>query len=79
LDYPECCTHGRIRRDAMLGHVEALPDEQELNAYSLTPSLLHKGDMHLTDVVIGRVEILQSLGNPPHQMRGQRHVLGLNV
>jgi hypothetical protein len=79
LDYPEGCIHGRIRRGATLGHVEALPDEQELKAYSLTPSLLHKGDVHLTDVVIGRVEVLESVGNPPHQMRGQRHMLGLNI
>jgi hypothetical protein len=79
LDYPECCIHGRIRRGTTLGYMEALADEQELNAYSLTPSLLHKGDTHLTDVVIGCVEVLQSLGNPSHQMRGQRHVLGLNV
>jgi hypothetical protein len=79
LDYPKCCIHGRIRRGATLGHVEALPDKQELNAYSFTPSLLHKGDTHLTDVVIERVEVLQALGNPPHQMRSQRHVLGLNI
>jgi hypothetical protein len=59
--------------------VEALPGEQELNADGITPSLLHKGDTRLTDVVIWCVEILQSLGNPPHEMRGQRHVLALNV
>jgi hypothetical protein len=46
--------------------MEALPDEQEINAYSLTPSFLHKGDTHLIDIVIGRVEVLQSLGNPSH-------------
>jgi hypothetical protein len=79
LDYPKCCIHGRIRRSATLGHVKALPNEQKLNTYSLTPSLLYKGDTHLTDVVIGCVEVLQSLGNPSHQMWGQRHVLGLNV
>jgi hypothetical protein len=79
LDHPECCIHGSIRRSATLGHVEALPDEQDLNAYGITPSLVHKGDTCLTDVVIWRVEVLQSLGNPPHQMRGQRHVLALNV
>jgi hypothetical protein len=59
--------------------VEALPGEQEINAYGITPSLVHKGDTRLTDVVIWRVEVLQSLGNPPHQMRGQRHVLALDV
>jgi hypothetical protein len=59
--------------------MEALPGEEKLNAYGITPSLLHKGDTRLTDVVIGCVEVLQSLGNPPHQMRGQRHVLALNV
>jgi hypothetical protein len=59
--------------------METLPDEQEINAYSLTLSLLHKGDTHLADVVIGCVEVLQSLGNPSHQMGGQRHVPGLNV
>ena len=58
LDYPECCIYGSIRRGATPGHMEALPDEQELNAYSLMPSLLHKGDTRLTDVVIGRVEVL---------------------
>jgi hypothetical protein len=79
LDYPECRIHGSIRSSATLGHVEALPGEQEFNAYGITPSLLHKGDTRLTDVVIGRVEVLQSLGNPPHQMRGQRDVLALNV
>ena len=42
--------------------MEALPGEQELNADGITPSLLYKGDTRLTDVVIGRVEILQSLG-----------------
>jgi hypothetical protein len=59
--------------------MEALPGEQEFNAYGVTPSLLHKSDTRLTDVVIWRVEVLQSLGNPPHQMRGQRDVLALNI
>jgi hypothetical protein len=79
MDHPEGRIHGSIRSSATLGHVEALPGDQELNAYGITPSLLHKGDTHLTDVVIWRVEVLQSLDNPPHQMRGQRHVLALNV
>jgi len=79
LDHPECRIHGSIRRSATLGHVEALLGEQKLNAYGITPSLLHKDDTRLTDVVIWRVEILQSLSNPPHQMRGQHHVLALNV
>jgi hypothetical protein len=59
--------------------VEPLPGKQEINADGITPPLLHKGDTRLTDVVMGRVEVLQSLGNPPHQMRGQHHVLALNV
>jgi hypothetical protein len=46
--------------------MEALPDEQEINAHSLTPSFLHKGDTHLIDIVIRRVEVLQSLDNPSH-------------
>jgi hypothetical protein len=79
LDYAEGRIHSSIRRSATLGHVEALPGEQELNADGITPSLLHKGDTRLTDVIVGRVEILQSLGNPPHQMRGQHDVLALNV
>jgi hypothetical protein len=79
LDHPKCRIHSSIRRCATLGHVEAMPSEQELNADSITPSLLYKGDTRLTDVVIWCVEILQSLGNPPHQMRGQRHVLALDV
>jgi hypothetical protein len=79
LDHPECRIHSSSRSSATLGHVEALPGEQELNADGVTPSLLHKGDTRLTDVVIWRIEVLQSLGNPPHQMRGQRHVLALNV
>jgi hypothetical protein len=79
LDHPECRIRGSIRSSSTLGHVEALPGDQELNAYGITPSLLHKGDTHLIDVVIWRVEALQSLGNPPHQMRGQCHVLALNV
>jgi hypothetical protein len=70
LDLPEGSSHGSIRRGAMPGHVEALSGEQELNADGIPPSLLHKGDTRLTDVVIGRVERLQALGNPPHQMRG---------
>jgi hypothetical protein len=79
LHHPEGRIHGSIRRGATLGHVEALPGEEQLDADGLTPSLLHKGDTRLTDVVIGRVELLQPLGNPPHQMRGQRRVLALNV
>jgi len=79
LDHPECRIHGSIRSGATLGQVETLPGEQELKAYGITPSLLHKGDTRLTDIVIWRVEVLQSLDNPPHQMRGQRDVLALNI
>jgi hypothetical protein len=79
LDDPECCIYCSIRRSTSPGHAEALPGEQELNAYSIIPPLLHKSDTRLTNVVIGRVEVLQSLGNPPHQMRGQRHVLALDI
>jgi hypothetical protein len=79
LEHPECRIHGSIRSSATLGHVEALLGEQKLNAYGITPSLLHKDDTRLTDVVIWCVEVLQSLGNPPHQMRGQRDMLALNV
>src|SRR5262250_2438922 len=59
LDHPEGRIHGSIRRSATPGHMEALPGEQECNAYGVTPSLLHKSDTRLTDVVIGRVEGLQ--------------------
>jgi hypothetical protein len=79
LDYPECRLHGSFWRGATLGHLEALPGEQEFNADGFMPSLLHKGDTCFTDVVIGRVEVIQLFGNPPHQIRGQRHVLALNV
>ena len=79
LDHPECRIHGSIRSSSTLGYVEALPGEQEFNAYSITLSLLYKDDTRLTDVIVWRVEVLQSLGNPPHQMRGQRDVLALNV
>ena len=70
LDSPECRIHGSIRRGATSGYMEALPGEQEFNADGLMPSLLDKGDPRLTDVVIGCVESLQALGNPPHEMRG---------
>ena len=39
LDHPECRLHSSMRSSATLGHVEALPGEQEFNTYSLTPSL----------------------------------------
>ena len=79
LGHPECRIHGSIRSSSTPGYVEALPGEQEFNAYSITLSLLYKDDTRLTDVIVWRVEVLQSLGNPPHQMRGQRDVLALNV
>jgi len=79
LDHSECRIHSSIRRSTTLGHLEALLAEQKLDTYGTTPSLLHKDDTRLTDVIIWHVEILQSLGNPPHQMRGERHVLALNV
>src|SRR5689334_8573382 len=60
LDHPECCIHSSSRRGATLGHLEALPSEQELNADGITPSLLYKGNTRLTDVVIWRIEVLQS-------------------
>jgi hypothetical protein len=66
LDHPECRIYGSLRRGATPRHVEALLDEEELNTDGITPSSLHKGDTRLTDVAMGRVEFLQSLGNPPH-------------
>jgi hypothetical protein len=79
LDHPECRIHGSIWRSPTLGHAEGRAGEQELKAYGITPSSLYKGDTYFTDVVIWRVQVLQSLSNPPHQMRGQLHVLALNV
>jgi hypothetical protein len=59
--------------------VEALSSEEKRKTDGITPSLLDKGDARLTDVIMGCVEILQSLGNPSHEMWGQRYVLPLNV
>ena len=57
LDHPECRIHGSIRSSSTPGYVEALPGEQEFNAYSITLSLLYKDDTRLTDVIVWRVEV----------------------
>jgi hypothetical protein len=52
LDHPEGRIHGSIRSSATPGHMEALSGEQEFNADGVTPSLLHKSDTRLMDVII---------------------------
>jgi hypothetical protein len=79
LDCLECCIHGGVWCGTTLGYVQALASKQDCNAYGITPSLLREGYTGFTDIVIGCIEVFQSLGNPPHHMRGERDVLTLNI
>jgi hypothetical protein len=75
----ECCLHGGLWRGATPGHLQALPSEYDCNTYGLMPSLLRKGHMGRTDIVIRCIEVFQALSNPPHPMRSERNVFPLNI